>query len=63
LNVNHKTKRVILVIALVSGVWALKVNQVQAAPLLGAYGFIPTYICHKKQTYSRQATGLSTRLE
>jgi len=29
-NVNHKTKRVILVIALVSGVWALKVNQVPA---------------------------------
>lgn len=41
-------------------IWALKVNQVQAAPLLGADGFT---ICPKRQTYSREATGLSARLE
>lgn len=41
----------------------LKVSEVQAAPLPGADGFTPTYICRKRQTYSREATGLSTRLE
>jgi hypothetical protein len=44
-------------------IWDLKVNQVQAAPLPGADGFRPTYICRKRQTYSREATGSSTRLE
>lgn len=44
-------------------IWLLKVSQVQAAPLPGADGFIPTYICRKRQTYSREANGLSTRLE
>ena len=44
-------------------IWAFKVNQVQAAPLPGAYEFIPTYICPKRQTYSREATGLSTHLK
>ena len=29
-------------------IWALKVNQVQAAPLPGADGFTPTYICPKR---------------
>jgi len=44
-------------------IWLLKVSQVQAAPLPGADGFTPTYTCRKRQTYSREATGLSTRLE
>src|SRR5210317_1098115 len=44
-------------------IWLLKVSQVQAAPLPGADGFTPNYICSKRQTYSREATGLSTRLE
>ena len=44
-------------------IWLLKVSQVQAAPLPGADEFTPTYICRKRQTYSREATGLSTRLE
>lgn len=44
-------------------IWALKVNQVQAAPLPGADGFTPTYICPKRQIYSREATALSTRLK
>lgn len=39
-------------------IWLLKVSQVQAAPLPGADGFTPTYICR-----SREATVLSTRLE
>ena len=43
-------------------IWLI-VDQVQAAPLPGADGFTPTYICRKRQTYSREATGLSTRLE
>ena len=43
--------------------WLLKVSEVQAAPLPGADGFIPTYRCRNRQTYSREATGLSTRLE
>nr|UZC30174.1 hypothetical protein [Entomoneis sp.] len=44
-------------------IWLLKVSQVSAAPLPGADGFTPTYICRKRQTYSREATGLRTRLE
>ena len=44
-------------------VWVLKVNQVQAAPLSGVDGLTPTYICRKRQTYSREATALSTCLE
>ena len=44
-------------------IWLLKVSEVQAAPLPGADGFTPTYICRKRETYSRQATGLSIRLE
>ena len=43
--------------------WLLKISEVQAAPLPGADGFTPTYICRKRQTYSREATGLSARLE
>lgn len=43
--------------------WLLKVSEVQAAPLPGADGFTPTYICRKRETYSREATGLSVRLE
>ena len=31
--------------------------------LPGAEGFTPTYICRKRQTYSREATVLSTRLK
>lgn len=41
----------------------LKVSQVQAALLPGADGFRLTYRCRNRQTYSREATGLSTRLE
>ena len=41
-------------------IWALKVNQVQAAPLPGADGFP---ICPNRQTYSRAATSLSTGLK
>lgn len=44
--------------------WFLKVNRVQAAPLPGADGFTPIYnICRNRQTYSREATALSTRLK
>ena len=57
----RENRNKILVILLL--VWVLKVNQVQAAPLPGADGFTPTYICRKRQTYSREATALSTRLE
>jgi hypothetical protein len=47
-------------------IWLLKVSEVQAAPIPGADGFTPTYICRKSQTYStysRAATGLSIRLK
>ena len=44
-------------------IWVLITSRVEAAPLPGADGFTPTYICRKRQTYSREATGLSTRLE
>lgn len=44
-------------------IWLLKVSKVQAAPLPGANGFTPTYICRKRQTYSREVTVLSARLE
>jgi hypothetical protein len=43
--------------------WFLKINRVQAAPLAGADGFTPTYICRKRETYSREATAFSTRLK
>ena len=43
--------------------WFLKVNQVKGAPLPGAEGFSPTYRCRKRETYSREATDLSTRLK
>jgi len=55
---ENRNKLVIILLL----IWALKVNQVQAAPLPGADGFTPTYICPKRQTYSREATGLSTHL-
>ena len=55
---ENRNKLVIILLL----IWALKVNQVQAAPLPGADGFTPTYICSKRQTYSREATGLSTHL-
>ena len=38
-------------------------ESAEAAPLPGADGFTPTYICPKRQTYSREATGLSTHLK
>lgn len=42
-------------------------DQVQAVPLPGVDGFAPTpvyiYRCRKRETYSRQATALSTRLK
>ena len=44
-------------------IWLLQVSEVQAAPLPGADGFTPAYKCRKRQTYSREATGLSTHLE
>jgi hypothetical protein len=43
--------------------WFLKVNSVKGAPLQGAQGFSPTYICRNRETYSREATALSTRLK
>ena len=60
-EIARKNRNKILVILLL--LWFLKVTQVQAAPLQGADGFTPTYICRKRQTYSREATALSTRLE
>ena len=42
---------------------ALQVNQAEAVSLPGANGFTQTYICRKRQTYSREATGLSTHLK
>lgn len=42
-------------------IWLLKVSQVQATQLPGPDGF--TYICRNRQTYSREATNLSIRLE
>lgn len=57
----RENKNKILTILLL--IWALQVNQVQAAPLPGADGFTPTYICRKRQTYSREATGFSTYLK
>jgi hypothetical protein len=56
---ENRNKSVIILLL----IWALKVNQVQAAPLPGADGFTPTYICPKRQTYSREAAGLSTHLK
>jgi hypothetical protein len=43
--------------------WSLKVNPVKAAPIQGVDGFIPTYVCPKRQTYSREAIALSSRLK
>ena len=43
--------------------WFLKVSQVQAAPLPGADRFTPIYTCRKRESYSRVAAALSTRLE
>ena len=42
-------------------IWLLKVSEVQATPLLGADGFTPTYICRKRQTYSRE--GMFKKIE
>jgi hypothetical protein len=57
----RENRKKILVILLL--LWFLKANRVQTAPLPGANGFTPTYICRKRQTYSREATALSTRLK
>ena len=56
---ENRNKTLVILLLL----WVLKVNQVQAAPLPGADGFIRTYICRKRQTYSREATGLNTHLK
>ena len=42
-------------------IWILITSRVEAAPLPGADGFTP--ICPKRQTYSREATGLSIHLK
>ena len=42
---------------------SLTVKSAQGAPLPGAEGFPLTYICRRRETYSRQATGLSTHLK
>lgn len=55
---RNKIKRLTILLL----IWLIKVSQFQAAPLRGADGFTPTYICSKRQTYSREAIGLSTRL-
>ena len=60
-QVARENRKKILVILLL--LWFLKVNRVQAAPLPGADGYTPTYICRKRQTYSREATALNTRLK
>jgi hypothetical protein len=57
----RKNRNKILVILLL--LWFLKVSQVQAVPLPGADGFTPTYTCRKRESYSREAAALSTRLE
>jgi hypothetical protein len=57
----RENRKKILVILLLF--WFLKVNRVQAAPLPGADRFTPTYICRKRESYSREAIPLSTRLE
>lgn len=45
--------------------WLLNVSEGQAAPLPGADGFTPTYLCRKRQTYSysRESSDLNTRLQ
>jgi hypothetical protein len=57
----RENRKKILVILLLF--WFLKVNRVQAAPFPDADRFTPTYICRKRQTYSREATALSIRLK
>ena len=43
--------------------WSFTGNLAQSAPLPGAEGFSPPiYICRRRETYSRQATGLKTHL-
>lgn len=44
--------------------WYLTGNSVKGAPLPGADGFTPSYICRRKrETYSREATAFSTHLQ
>jgi hypothetical protein len=57
----RKNRNKILVILLL--LWFLKVLQVQVAPLPGADLFTPMYIYSKRESYSREATALSTRLK
>jgi hypothetical protein len=57
----RENRKKILVILLL--LWFLKVSQVQAVPLPSADGFTPTYTCRKRESYSREAAALSTRLE
>ena len=55
---RYNRNKILIILLLI---WALKVNQVQAAPLPGADEF--TTRCPQRQTYSREATALSTRLK
>ena len=43
-------------------IWFLKISPVKGSSILGVDGFTSTYICRKSQTYSREATSLSTSL-
>lgn len=56
---NGKRRRILLTFLFL---WLSNVNLAQSAPLPGADGFLITYKCFKRETYSRQATNLSTRL-
>ena len=53
---RYNRNKILIILLLIL---ALKVNQAQAIPLLGADEFTPR--CLYRQTYSREATALITR--
>lgn len=63
-NMNFKKfkRKLIKIVVSFLLICSFTVNLAQGAPLPGAEAFPVTYICRRKETYSRQATGLSTHL-
>lgn len=60
-EISRKNRNQLITILLI--LWSLNVRQVIAAPIPGADAFSSTYICRKKQTYSREASSLSIHLK
>jgi hypothetical protein len=63
MNFKKFKKKLIKIFVSFLFICSFTVNSAQGTPLPGAEAFPVTYICRKRETYSRQATGLRTDLK